>query len=90
MRKAKRNFEKEIATKSKLNPKPFWAYTNRKLKTTTGVSPLLDDIKDPRSLKHRAIDKANILQKQFTSVFTVELPGDLPSILKKQARFSKI
>ena len=83
VRKAKRNFEKEIATKSKLNPKPFWAYTNRKLKTTTGVSPLLDDIKDPRSLKHRAIDKANILQKQFTSVFTVEPPGDLPSISKK-------
>ena len=80
VRSAKKKYEKEIADKSKYNPKPFWAYTRRKLKTITGVSPLLDNVDDSTSLKFAAIDKANILQKQFSSVFTNEPDGILPRI----------
>ena len=83
IRSAKRLYEKQIVKKSKLNPKPFWAYTKRKLKTTSGVNPLLENVNDPASLKFQAFDKANILQKQFTSVFTVEPPGDLPTVKSK-------
>ena len=38
---------------------------------------------DPASLKFHAIDKANILQKPFASVFTAEPPGDLPTVKSK-------
>ena len=78
VRKSKRKFEKEIASKSKTQPSMFWAHTRRKLKTKSGVSPLLFDIKDENSIKHQDKEKADILQKQFCSVFTEEPPGCLP------------
>ena len=80
IRSAKRAFEKEIACKAKRNPKPFWAYTRRKIKTSTGVSALLSDVNDPMSIKFSAGDKAEILQKQFLSVFTTEPDGPLPIV----------
>ena len=46
----------------------FWAHTRRKLRTKCGVSPLLADVKDKDSLKFNDEEKANILQKQFSSV----------------------
>ena len=42
------------------------------------VSPLLESPEDKSSLKHDDCEKANILQKQFCSVFTDELEGTLP------------
>ena len=80
VRSAKRKYEKEIADWSKCNPKPFWAYTRRKLKTITRVSPLLENVNDSKSVKFSAIDKANILQNQFSSVFTNEPEGVLPRV----------
>ena len=80
VRSAKRAFEKEIAYKAKRNPKPFWAYTRRKIKTSTGVSALLSDVNDPMSIKFSASDKAEILQKQFLSVFTIEPEGPMPTV----------
>ena len=71
-------FEKSIADRSKKNPKAFWAHTRRKLKTKSGVAPLLEDVEDKNSLKFNDQDKANILQKQFSSVFTREPDGDIP------------
>ena len=44
------------------------------------MSPLLDDLNDKNSIKYLDSEKANILQKQFTSVFTEEPPGDVPTI----------
>ena len=70
MRKAKRNFEKDIATKCKTNPKTFWSHVRRKLKTRSGVAPLLEDTRDKSSMKYLDSDKAKILQQQFSSVFT--------------------
>ena len=67
----------------KFNPEEFWAYVRKKLNTKSGVSPLLENVKDQDSLKFDDKDKANILQKQFSSVFTKEQVGELPSITNK-------
>ena len=79
MRKAKRNFEKDIAQKSKNIPKAFWSYVRSKLKTKAGVGPLLANVKDKTSTNFTDDKKANILQDQFSSVFTREPEGELPS-----------
>ena len=78
MRKAKRKHEKEIALKSQTNPKAFWSHIRRKLKTKTGIAPLLENNKDKTSTKFKDLEKANILQKQFSSVFTHEPEGEMP------------
>ena len=44
------------------------------------MSPLLDDPNDKNSMKYLDFEKANILQKQFTSVFIEEPPGEVPTI----------
>ena len=79
MRKAKRNFEKDAAQKSKNNPKAFWSYVRSKLKTKADVGPLLANVKDKTSSKFTDVEKANILQYQFSSVFTHGPEGELPS-----------
>ena len=83
MRKSKREFENVICQKSKSNPKSWW-YVRHKLKTKTGVAPLLGDNKDPGSTKFEDQDKANILQRQFASVFTREPDIDIPKLDKKK------
>ena len=70
LRRDKRLFEKRIATESKSNPKAFWSHTRRKLKTKSGVAPLFENEKDNSSFKFDDEDKANILQKQFSSVYS--------------------
>ena len=39
-RQSKRKFEKDVASKSKSNPKAFWSHIRRRLKTKPGVSLL--------------------------------------------------
>ena len=82
IRHSKRMFEKVVASKSKTNPKEFWKYVRKKLKTKSGVSPLLEDRKDPNSLRFEDKEKAEILQRQFCSVFTKET-GDIPVLEKR-------
>ena len=82
MRKATRKFERSVACSAKLNPKSIWAYVRRRMKTKCGVAPLLEDKNDKTSLRFADDDKARILQKQFTSVFTKEPTGDIPSLGK--------
>ena len=83
MRQAKRSFERGISLNSKNNPKAVWAYVRQKMKTKTGVAPLLADVKDPESTKFDDNEKANILQKQFSSVFTREPDGEVPTMEAK-------
>ena len=83
MRKVKREFEKGICLKSKSNPKSFWWYVRHKLKTKTGVAPLFEDNKEQESARFEDQDKTNILQKQFSSVFTREPDSDIPKLDKK-------
>ena len=42
----KRKFEKDVALKSKSNLKAFWSHIRRRLKTKTGVVPLLENDND--------------------------------------------
>ena len=68
LRKAKREFEKNVASKVKQNPKSFWNHVRQKLKSKPGVAPLLQNPKDKSSVKFTDQEKANILQNQFSSV----------------------
>ena len=77
-RRNKRAFEKKIAEKAKVKPKAFWSYARRKLKTKHGIAPLLFDVNRKDSLKYEDKEKADILQRQFSSVFTKEPTGEVP------------
>ena len=83
MRQAKKSFERGISLNSKNNPKAVWAYVRQKMKTKSGVAPLLADVKDPDSTKFDDKDKADILQKQFAGVFTREPVDDIPTMEPK-------
>ena len=80
LRKGKRKLEREIALKAKSNPKAFWMHTRRYLKTKSGIAPLLDDPKNKESMKFDDAEKAYILLRQFSSVFTRESDEDIPRI----------
>jgi hypothetical protein len=80
IRQSKRLFEKGLSDRSKQNPKEFWKYVRSKLRTKTGVSPLLQDVDDPDSLKFGDKEKSDILQDQFCSVFTREQCDTIPSM----------
>ena len=81
--KSKREFERNIGTQSKSNPKMFWSHVRSKLKTKTGVAPLLQDEKDETSTNFDDKEKANILQKQFVSVFTKESNAECSFSIKR-------
>ena len=83
LRHAKTNFERSIGEKSKSNPKIFWAHVRSKMNTKSTVAPLLADTKDKTSMKFQDKEKANILQKQFVSVFTQEPNSEVPDFEKR-------
>ena len=78
MTRAKRDFEKSVCQDSRNNPKRFWKHVRSCLKTKPGISPLLQSTNDETSVCFKDEDKADILQNQFSSVFTEEPQGDLP------------
>ena len=65
---------------AKNKPKIFWSHTRRKLKTKCDVASLLENEEDKKSLKFDDETKANILQNQFSKVYTRETQGKVPSI----------
>lgn len=82
MRKFKRQYEKDIAGSAKNNPKLFWSHVRGKLKTKSGIAPLID--KNNGNVKtFDDAGKANILQKQYASVFTNEPTDNIPSLEKR-------
>ena len=81
MRGAKRNFEKDISNCARKNPKKFWSYIRRKLKTRAGIAPL-ENPDEPESLAYSDAEKASILQRQFCSVFVRE-PDDITPVLNQ-------
>ena len=83
VRRDKRNFERGIAMQSKKNPKAFWSHARRKLKTKRGVAPLFVDVRKKDSLKFGDKDKAEILQRQFSSVYTEEPAGEIPTFQER-------
>lgn len=86
---ARRSYEKGICDKSKSKPKIFWSHVRSKLKSASGVSSLLETPNDISSLKQEDHEKADILQKQFCSVFTKEPEGELPEFQSRTDRVIK-
>ena len=75
IRRAKREYEKLIAKRSKSDPKMFWKYVNEKLKSNVGISSLK---KENGVTANSDEEKANTLNTFFASVFTIENKNDLP------------
>ena len=75
IRKAKREYEKQLANISKSNSKAFYNYVNSKLRTKPGVSNLT---RNDGTTTNNDQEKASELNKFFSSVFTEE-DLDLPT-----------
>ena len=69
----------------KKNPKVFWKYVNRKLRTRTGIPDLKITIDGTTSLASNDAAKAEALSSHFASVMTNEPPGPIPELQPKTA-----
>ena len=85
IRGIKKNIERKIATSAKTNPKAFWSHIRKTLKTKPGIAPLFNNLDGTGPLKFEDKQKADILQKQFSSVFTREPTGDVPQVPDRTA-----
>ena len=75
-RKAKIQKEIKVAKDSKENPKAFFQYVNTKLKPKENISNL---VKDDGTLTESDLEKCEILNNFFASVFSVEDINDVPT-----------
>ena len=76
IRKAMKAYEKEIAKQAKANPKAFYRYVNSKTKSRSKTA----DIKgEDGSVLTSNKEKADVFNKFFSSVFTVEDLDHMPS-----------
>ena len=56
-------------------PKVFWSHIRSRLKPKTGVSPLLEDVNDKKSIKFSNDEKASILEEHlYIIVLLLENP----------------
>lgn len=76
IRKAKREFEREIARQTKSKPKAFFKYANSKLKTHSGIADLT---REDGSTTEGDQEKAEVLNDFFASVYTHEDMSNMPS-----------
>ena len=90
IRSAKKSYEQYIANNVKKNAKPFWAYTRRKMNTTTSVTALLKDVNDSASLNIYCQRESRNTSKQFLSVFKDEPDGNLPLVTQANASISNL
>ena len=77
LKRTRKEYEKQIAKESKYNPKKFWKYVKERTKASTGISPLKDE---NGKLVASDIEKAEVLNKFFASVFTAEDTNNLPDL----------
>ncbi len=81
MRKLRKKFELNLAKEAKKNPKAIWRYINGKSKTRKGIGDLHIDPSDETStVTDSDVEKAHILARFFSSVFTKEPDGMIPSL----------
>ena len=80
VRNAVREFEKQIAGEAKRNPKSFYRYERSKMKTKSTVGDLerLDG-----TMADTDVQKAEVLNSSFASVFTTEGEGDIPQFERR-------
>ncbi len=79
-RKAVKEYEKSIAMNIKSNPKMFWQYVHSRTKTRQLI---LDLEKSDGTLRQTDIEKAEVLNTFFTSVFTREDMTNIPHVDKQ-------
>ncbi|KAK2142378.1 hypothetical protein LSH36_963g00061 [Paralvinella palmiformis] len=72
-----RDFERELAANLKDNSKDFWTYCKSKLNNKTGLGDIQNEDGSLTSDDH---EKAEILNKYFTSVFTREDTYTIPIV----------
>ena len=75
-RKAKIHKETKLAKDVKDNPKAFFQYVNTKLKPKENISNLL---KDDGTLTSTDLEKCDVLNNFFASVFTTEDKNEIPT-----------
>ena len=68
VKKAKRNFEKNLSMECKTNPKAFWKYIKTKTVAKDSIGTLIHEDR----VASTDIDKANLLNTYFAQVFTKE------------------
>ena len=71
-RQCVRKHEEDVSKSIKHQPKKFWNYVNKKIKTTETI-PALKIGPDKWAMNDK--DKADTLANFFSSVFTIETPG---------------
>ena len=81
LRKAKYNYETDLAAKIKTNYKLFWGCVRFKLKTKSMIGQL--EAPDG-SLTDDSQDKANLLNNYFVSVFQTEGLGEIQAFEDRQ------
>ena len=75
MRRSKYEYEKNLATQIKTDPKLFWSYVRSKLKTKGKLGQLKSQ---NDTLTNDSQEKAEVLNTYFASVFEIESQGALP------------
>lgn len=74
-KQALKEYERKIAKNSKVNPKAFYAYVNSRMKSKTGIADLIDEDGNRATSN---IEKAEVLNKFYCSVFTKENMEEIP------------
>ena len=80
VRNAKKNMEKKVAEEGKKKPKQFFQYVNKEKSNRVKVGPLKDE---QGNLVAGGKEKAELLNKQYSSVFTRVEGGEVPRCEKK-------
>ena len=80
-RNAVRNFEKQIASEVKRNPKAFYSYASTKLKTKDTIADLEDE---EGNIVTSNTGKAEVLNNFFCSVFTKENTDTIPNLREQK------
>ena len=73
--------ERNISMDIKNYPKAFWKYISKKTTTKSDITALhCDPMDEPSRLTNNDIQKVNLLNDYFASVFTNEPHGYVPSM----------
>ena len=80
IRFSKKKYQKGVAESSKTSPKSFWSFIKDETKGKSEIGDLIDE--DGNRVTEN-VDKANMLNDFFASVFTREGTGDLPDFNDK-------
>lgn len=78
-RKERKMREREIAETAKYNCKNFWKYVNSKRKSVSGISELHTEVDGTPFVATTDSEKAEVLAKFFSSVFTSETENPVDS-----------